>query len=62
MKNEVFTIREFCLEIKRSGTWVRRAITMDKIKAKKVGNQYLIPETEVRRFKKWPFQIKAREM
>ncbi len=56
------TKKTFGDKVGRSLSWVSAAIRHGKIKAEKVGNQYVIPGVEVTKFKKKPFTITKEEM
>lgn len=57
-----YTIKNFADEVDKSYQFVRAAIALKKLKAKKYGNMWLIPGSEEKRFKENPFQISRKEM
>ena len=59
---DVYTVKSGADEINRSTLWLRQAIWLKKVKAEKIGNQWVIPGSEIRRIKKKPFQITREEM
>lgn len=59
---DIYTIRTFADEIKRSTQFVRRAIELKKLEAEKIGHRWILSGSEARRFNKKPFQISRNEM
>lgn len=59
---DAYTVNTYADAINRSRQFVHAAIALKKLKAKKFGNQWMIPASEVGRFKANPFQITRKEM
>lgn len=62
MALDFFTVKTAGDEIDRSHVWVLHAIRLGKFEAEKVGSRWLIPGSEIRRFKREPFKISRKEM
>lgn len=56
------TVPGWSQAVGKSQQFARMGIALKKLKAQKVGGQYLIPESEKERFKKNPFTITREEI
>lgn len=57
-----YSVKEFSLAIDKSEQFVRNGIKSGKFEAQLVGNRYVLPRSEVLRFRENPFIIRRREM